>query len=218
LCNTTGAIFCARVMIPMDVRGKKVLDVGSRDVDGSIRLVIEALKPAEYVGTDIAGGNGVDVICDAEDILDKFGPESFDIVISTEVIEHVRNWKKVVSNLKQATRRGGLLLITTRSIGFPFHGFPNDYWRYQVEDMEKIFSDFNILEIESDSLGPGVFMLAEKPEDFQEKDLSDYRLHALAHGEKVLELNESRVRKFLKIKLFMERIKHLGVKVARKMC
>lgn len=203
-------------MIRQAVRGKKVLDVGSRNVDGSIRGIIEALDPSEYVGADIIKGPGVDVVCGAEAILAEFGPESFDIVISTEMVEHVKDWKKVISNLKNVTRREGLLLITTRSIGFPFHGFPHDYWRYEESDFNEIFSDFNIIEMEKDYLNPGIFMLAQKPQDFAEKDLSDIRLYSMAYRDRIAEPEEARLKAFLRYRLFLEKIKHFSLGIAQK--
>lgn len=38
--------------------------------------------------------------------------ESFDIIICTEVIEHVQNYKKVINELKRVLKSGGILIIS----------------------------------------------------------------------------------------------------------
>ncbi|MEM2261178.1 MAG: methyltransferase domain-containing protein [Ignisphaera sp.] len=78
--------------------------------------------------------------CRPKKIVEYFGEESFDVIISTEVLEHVRDWRAVINNMKRALREGGIMYITTRSFGFPYHDFPYDFWRYEIEDMRKIFT------------------------------------------------------------------------------
>jgi 2-polyprenyl-3-methyl-5-hydroxy-6-metoxy-1,4-benzoquinol methylase len=41
----------------------------------------------------------------AEKLVDYFGPKSFDIVMSTEVVEHVLDWGLVISTMKAVLRR-----------------------------------------------------------------------------------------------------------------
>jgi len=88
------------------------------------------------VGVDIEPGKFVDVVLPAERLVEHFGPESFDVVIATELLEHVQDWRLVVNNMKAVLRRGGYIYITTRSYGFPFHAYPYDFWRYEVEDLK----------------------------------------------------------------------------------
>ena len=65
-----------------------VLEVGSRNVNGSVRDILAPLV-SRYVGCDLEAGDGVDVVADATRLTDVFPPESFDVVISTEMLEHV---------------------------------------------------------------------------------------------------------------------------------
>ena len=179
MCNEACITFGAKSLTKQEVEGKRVIDVGSLDVNGSLRQTVESLGPAEYVGVDIRQGPGVDVICRAEDIVERFGKESFDIVVSTELLEHVRDWRRVISNIKRVCKRSGVILITTRSYGFPEHDYPFDFWRYEIEDMKDIFSDCDIESLECDHLGPGVFVKVRKPNHFVENDLHDYRLYSM---------------------------------------
>jgi SAM-dependent methyltransferase len=90
---------------------KRVLEVGSRYVNGSVRPLIERFThPKEYIGVDIEKGKFVDLILPAEKIVEYFGTESFDVVISTEVLEHVKDWRCVINNIKNVVRKGGYIL------------------------------------------------------------------------------------------------------------
>lgn len=159
-----------------DVENKDVIEIGSYNVNGSLRPYTVSLMPRKYIGVDIKEGQFVDIICNAENVLDKFGKESFDLVITTEMMEHVENWRKVISNLKNICKENGVIILTTRSKGFGKHDFPSDYWRYEIDDMKQIFSDFIIESIEKDSKHPGVFVRTRKPKNFVEKDLSGINL------------------------------------------
>jgi len=178
MCNATVITFGVLNLSESDVKGKKILEVGSLDVNGSLRYIIESWKPAVYVGADIEKGPGVDVICNAEDIANRFGENSFDVVISTELLEHVKNWQLVISNIKRACKPNGIILITTRAHGYPYHAFPNDYWRYGAEDMKELFSDCIIKALKRDT-DLGIYIKAVKPANFKEKDLSNYKLHSI---------------------------------------
>lgn len=171
--------FGNRILSEGLVKGKRVIEVGSLDVNGSLRPIVEALGPLSYVGVDISSGKGVDQICSAEQLVSRFGLNSFDFVICTEVLEHVRNWRNVVHNLKQILSPNARLLITTRSMGFGLHGYPFDFWRYEISDMQNIFSDLFVESLETDPKYPGVFMLACKPLSFIEKDLGGYNLYSM---------------------------------------
>ncbi len=74
------------------------------------------------------------------------------------------------------------MIITTRSRGYGYHGSPLDCWRYEVQDMQAILSDFVIEALESDRLMPGVFLKARKPGAFKENDLANYQLYSMIRG------------------------------------
>lgn len=185
--------FGREVLRPEDVRGRSVIEVGSLDVNGSLRRYIEADQPGSYLGVDIISGPGVDEVCDAGDLVARFGSERFEVVVTTEMMEHVRDWRRVVSNLKQVLRPGGLLVLTTRSLGFPYHGFPHDFWRYEVADMRAIFADFTIDDLRPDPDQAGVFLRARKPMNFREADLSQLALHSMVKGRRLLGTDEASV-------------------------
>lgn len=164
--------FLKRHIDPKEIRHKRILEVGSGIVNGSPREIIQPMKPSAYIGLDTAHGPGVDIVGSAEHLWQKFERESFDVVISTEMLEHVVNWRRVVSQLKLMVRPNGLLYVTTRSPGFPYHPYPIDVWRYTADHFRQIFSDMKILVLADDPMVPGIFIKAKKATPFVEKDLS----------------------------------------------
>ncbi len=179
MCNQACLAYGEHHLVGADIRDRRVIEVGARNVNGSLRGFVEALGPARYVGVDIESGPGVDEVCNAEELVTRFGSESFDVVICTEMLEHVRDWRVVVSNLKRLVAPGGVLLVTTRSIGFPYHAFPWDFWRYENDDMRAIFSDLTVENVESDPSAPGVFMTARRGPELVENNLADYELYSM---------------------------------------
>jgi SAM-dependent methyltransferase len=180
MCNKECVRFVEETVKPDDVKDRDVIEIGSYDVNGSVRPYLEGLGPASYVGVDINPGPGVDVVCNAEELVERFGTERFDLVVSTELLEHVRDWRAVISTMKRIVRPGGLIVITTRSQGFPIHGFPDDFWRYEASDMRVIFGDCYLEAVDVDRSEPGVFVAARRPpsQDFEPFDLSGYALRS----------------------------------------
>lgn len=147
--------------VPGEVfKNARVIEVGSLDVNGSVRDYIMEFLPREYIGIDFIDGKGVDKVMDAENLESEFGKSSFDVVVSTEMLEHAENWRECINNMKAICKTW--LVITTRSPGFPLHNYPGDHWRYTKEDIEKIFADFKIEVLLDDPEQAGVFMLARK--------------------------------------------------------
>ena len=189
MCNKSCYNFGETQLRAEDIRGKKVLEIGSRDVNGSLRRMIEKFEPASYTGIDIEAGPGVDEICSVFEIVDRYGKNSFDLVVSTEMLEHIRDWRAAVSQFKQVLKPHGVLFITTRSYGFAYHEYPGDFWRFELEDMEKIFSDLEIEALEPDSIEPGVLIKARKNESFTENKLGDYELYSMVRRKRCRDIN-----------------------------
>lgn len=151
---------------PDEVKGAHVAEAGAADVNGSVRGHVEAMGPASYVGTDLQPGPGVDEVRDAADLP---GLETAPgVVISTEMLEHAADWQAAMAGMVRALAPGGLLVLTTRSEGFPYHGYPDDHWRFTVEAMGQIMeaAGMEILDLQADHdpASPGVFCKARKPE------------------------------------------------------
>ena len=207
-------LFGFRMLKTQDVAGKSVLEVGSRDVNGSLRPIVESLQPSEYTGVDIESGAGVDRICEAGHLVETFGEEAFDVVISTELLEHVRDWRSAVSNMKRVCRQNGVILLTTRSPGFYYHAYPFDFWRYEPEDIQAIFSDMELVALERDAPeSPGVMAKVRKPSQPEERNLSDICLYTVIGGQRTRDLDDRSISKFLRRMRIRRDISRLAAKV-----
>jgi SAM-dependent methyltransferase len=111
------------------------------------------------------------MVLDAVQLLSIFRPEQFDLVISTEMLEHCENWRDAINQMKTALKPGGYLFLTARSPGFDYHN-PPDYWRFTLDHFKRIISDFDILSLEKDSESPGVLAVAAKPASWYPTDLN----------------------------------------------
>lgn len=158
-----------RELAAEDVAGKRCLEVGSYDVNGSVRPHVESLGPAQYLGVDAGPGPRVDQVVNCEQLVQTVGAD-WDLVISTEMLEHVRDWRACLLQLAEAVTPGGLLLITTRSPGFPYHPYPEDHWRYTPELMADVLETLDLeatVQDDTDTHSPGVFVFARKPQDWR---------------------------------------------------
>lgn len=160
--HSTVLSFFARKVTDGHIAGERVLEVGSYDVNGSVRPYVESLLPAEYLGVDQCAGPRVDRVVNCMDLVEVLGSD-WDVVISTEMLEHVEDWRGCMYQLAGALKAGGLLILTTRSPGFPYHPYPIDCWRYTNAQMRSIIEalNFEVLTLEDDPQ-PGVFVLARK--------------------------------------------------------
>jgi predicted SAM-dependent methyltransferase len=121
--------------------GDRVLEVGSLDVNGSIRA---NFPRSEYIGIDIREGPGVDLVLAAEELPLKFGAGYFDIVMCCETLEHVEHWREAMLGMWASLKDGGFMTITTPTQEKGRHDYPSDYWRWTLEDYRTIFRDQKI--------------------------------------------------------------------------
>jgi len=173
MCHESCLAFGQTMLFGLDLRGKYVLDVGALNINGSLRPHVEELSPLEYVGIDIVPGPGVDREMRAENLLAEFGPDLFALVICTEMLEHVEDWRAVIHNIKDVCAPGGTIILTTRSTGFPLHEHPADFWRFEDYHMHVIFGDCEDVIVCRDTQAPGVFVRARKPHGFAGRDLTN---------------------------------------------
>lgn len=145
-----------------EFEGKRVLEVGSLYWDDTPRDVVMPFNPALYIGIDERKGVGVDEVRSADNLNIRFEKEWFDAVICVEVLEHAKNWRLLIQQIKRVLKPGGVLYFSCRAPGYLYHEEPNDYWRFTLWDIHEIFADMKDLSVMSDPEFPGVFCQAFK--------------------------------------------------------
>ena len=139
---------------------KSVLEVGS--YNGYPKTVREMFK-GSYTGVDMREGSNVDRVMNAHQ-LEVSWDESFDVVISTEMLEHDDMFWLSVAEMGRVLKQGGYLILTARGNGYPKHEHPSDYYRFMPASFEMLFSlaGCKPLEIIEDPEVSGVFGLGIK--------------------------------------------------------
>jgi SAM-dependent methyltransferase len=108
----------------------RVLDVGSGCIEGSLSYRRLFPPPAyEYVGLDMNAGHNVDFVPDDIFRWESATTESFDLVISGQMLEHNPFFWITMAEIARVAKQGGIVAIIAPSTGFP-HRFPIDCWRF----------------------------------------------------------------------------------------
>jgi len=115
--------------------GGRVLDYGCADSP----YANEVPAGVTYVGADLPGNPNaeVDLLADGTVPL----PDSlFDVVLSTQVLEHVEETARYLQECHRLLKPGGSLILSTHGIMY-YHRDPEDYWRWTRPGLEKVISD-----------------------------------------------------------------------------
>jgi|ERR1041384_165087 SAM-dependent methyltransferase len=89
-----------------------------------------------------------------------FGGRSFDVIVLSEVLEHVPAPHLAISNIHRVLRAGGRLILTVPFL-FPIHERPHDYYRYTRYGLEYLLREFSDVRIgERNSWAEAINVLA----------------------------------------------------------
>ncbi|WP_168793871.1 methyltransferase domain-containing protein [Paraburkholderia aromaticivorans] len=103
-----------------------VIEIGSQDVNGSLRSVCP--DAFAYTGVDFVAGRGVDVVLQDPYAL-PFADESADIVLASSVFEHSEMFWLLFLEVMRILKPAGLFYLNVPSNG-DFHRWPVDCWRF----------------------------------------------------------------------------------------
>lgn len=139
--------------VPEAFSNAKVLEVGSLDINGTVRDFFDATI---YVGADVAPGRGVDLVCNGEDL--DYPDNSFDVTVSAECFEHNPEWVATFQNMWRISNNH--VIVTCASEGRAEHGTSKSspgsspltlHWDYYKNITEQDFTEhFNLDEMFTD--------------------------------------------------------------------
>lgn len=93
-----------------------------------------------YAGIDLPQNEAADVHVTAVGGHVPLPDGSADIVLSTQVLEHVGDAALYLGECRRLVSGGGLLILTTHGY-WPYHPSPTDYWRWTGAGLRKIVEE-----------------------------------------------------------------------------
>jgi len=145
----------------------RVVEVGSRRFRGAQwwadfrKLALDL--GCRYKGTDFMAGPNVDMVVDlskpdgAVELLRKTSRLA-DVVLCTEVLEHVWDPGGLLRGILQVLKPHGLLVLTTL-FAFPIHNHPEDFWRFTPFCLERMFVGSGFTEVDIKTNGEALFSI-----------------------------------------------------------
>ena len=119
-----------------DQKSVRVVEIGSQDVNGSLRSV--APSRFEYIGVDFVEGKGVDFVLQDPYQL-PFVSDFADIVLSSSCFEHSEMFWITFMEIMRILKPHGLLYLNVPSNG-SFHRYPVDCWRFYPDSGRALVS------------------------------------------------------------------------------
>jgi len=123
----SGRTFFERYAI--DAENCTILEIGSMDVNGSLRQV--APVGCRYIGVDCAPGRGVDIVS-SDPYRVPLPNGCADAVVSSSCFEHAEFFWLLFLEMCRLVRMKGYLYINSPSNG-PYHAHPVDCWRFRED-------------------------------------------------------------------------------------
>lgn len=118
--------------------GIKVLEIGPDDFPSSYKKCFQNIK-IEWDTIDLILRKELTYVANNEYQF-PIEDNSYDIVFSAQVIEHVRKIWMWVKELSRICKIGGYVIIIN-PISHPFHKLPYDCWRIYPEGMKALYSE-----------------------------------------------------------------------------
>lgn len=128
--------------IGQDLAGRTGLDVLDIGCGNKPYLPLFEGLAGTYFGVDAVEGPQVDAVGVAEAL--PCEDNSFDVILCTQVLEHVDDPRQVLSEIRRVLRPRGVVYLSTHGV-FLYHPDPptsdRDYWRWTHSGLMRIFRE-----------------------------------------------------------------------------
>lgn len=104
----------------------------------------------EVICVNITPDHGADIIADAADI--PCADASFDVVVCSELLEHVRSPVDVLQEALRILKPGGRLIACSPFL-YHIHADPDDYGRYTDRYWQMVLEKLGFVDIQTESQG-----------------------------------------------------------------
>jgi SAM-dependent methyltransferase len=171
-------------------KGKKILEIGSREVTGK-SYARNHFCLAEYVGFDYYPGDNVDVVGDAHKLSQYFPSEEFDIIYSHAVFEHFAMPWVVALEISKCLKVGGLVFVETH-FSYSSHERPWHFFQFSDMGLKCLFSPALGFEcIEAGMCNPMVGRFSSlADQDLRNKPITGLYCHSDFLGRKIKNITD----------------------------
>jgi SAM-dependent methyltransferase len=115
--------------------GGRFLEFG----DPYFRRFFDPAKIERYDIVDVSPGPQVTIVADLQ-CCPHIPADTYDVIICTQVLEHIANPFLAVAELCRILKPGGRLLLTAPA-AYPYHAVPRDYWRFTRDSLQLLFGE-----------------------------------------------------------------------------
>lgn len=115
---------------------QRVLDFGAADTPYRDLFADDVT----YLVADLPGNPRSDVTVQPDGTIPTVPDGSTDVVLSTQVLEHVADPTTYLSECARVLRGGGHLVLSTHGI-MPYHPVPTDYWRWTHDGLRLVIEE-----------------------------------------------------------------------------
>jgi SAM-dependent methyltransferase len=134
-------------ILARNTHNKKILELGSgKSYKSKYIYSVKNLFDSsnEFIQSDIIPEFGHKLV----DVTKMNYKNEFDVILCLNLLEHIYDFKKAISNMYEALKEGGIVSVLVPCF-YPLHDEPYDYWRFTSYSLKKMFSMFKDIKIVS---------------------------------------------------------------------
>lgn len=104
-------------------------------------------RNVKWIGLDVNTDGKANVVIGPDGVF-PIADNHVDYVLSTQVLEHVENYERMIEEIWRTLKPGGIIILNLPFL-YPLHGLPNDYQRFTPTKLHRLFARFEIIEMGS---------------------------------------------------------------------